>query len=253
MLYGLYLSAAGIVTNSHRQDVISNNLANAETTGFKRDLALFQQRRTEAQERGLGGDATNDLLEHIGGGIFASPTRIDTMQGDMEETGNALDVAIHGKGFFTVNDGQATRVTRAGSFMRNSEGYLVLSSDRGQRVLNDQHQPIQLDPAAGVVIETNGDIKQNGQVVSRLGLFDVADHSKLTKMGSHMMEVPDIKSLRPSEATVRSQFVERSNVDPATELGALMDAQRNLEANANMIRYQDQMLAKLVNEVGKIG
>ena len=89
--------------------------------------------------------------------------------------------------------------------------------------------------------------------VAKLGVVDVADPNQLRKLGAHMMEVADPGLLRPSESTLRPEFLERSNVDPTAELTALMDAQRQLEANANMIRYQDQMLAKLVNEVGKIG
>jgi flagellar basal-body rod protein FlgF len=242
-----------VVTNSHRQDVIANNLANAETTGFRRDLAMFSQRRTEAQERGLSGDTTNELLEHLGGGIFAAPTRVDTQQGDLEATGNHLDVAILGKGFFTISDGQATRLTRAGNFMQDGEGYIVLASDRGQRVLDDQGRPIQLNPAHDVAINEHGTVSQNGEAVAKLGVVDVADPNQLRKLGAHMMEVADPRMLRTSESTLRAEFLERSNVDPTTELTSLMDAQRQLEANANMIRYQDQMLAKLVNEVGKIG
>src|SRR5947209_3887766 len=83
MIYGLYLSATGVMTNSYRQDVIANNIANAETVGFKKDIALFQQRRTEAQERGLG-PTSNALLEKLGGGVFASPMLVDSSQGELE-------------------------------------------------------------------------------------------------------------------------------------------------------------------------
>jgi flagellar basal body rod protein FlgG len=252
VLYGLYLSAAGIVTNSHRQDVIANNLANAETTGFKRDLAMFTERRTEAAQSGQLG-ASNELLEHLGGGIYLQPTRVDTDQGDLEATGNHLDVAIQGKGFFTVSDGKTTRLTRAGSFMKDQNNDLVMTTDHAQKVLDEGGRPIQLDPAKEVAINPDGTIAQGKDIVAKLGIVDVPADAPLTKAGSSTLDVPDPKSLKPSTATLRSEFVERSNVDPSTELTSLMDAQRQLEANANMIRYQDQMLAKLVNEVGKIG
>src|SRR2546421_5208905 len=107
MIYGLYQSATGVLTNSYRQDVIANNIANSETVGFKKDLALFQQRPTEAQARGLR-HATNPLLEALGGGILASPTAMNPEQGDLENTGNNLDVAIQGSGYFKVNDNGQT-------------------------------------------------------------------------------------------------------------------------------------------------
>ncbi len=254
MIYGMYLSASGIVANSHRQDVIANNLANAETNGFKRDLASFYQRPTEATARGAAGSRTDPILEGIGGGLFAMPTRVDNTQGDFEATGNNLDVAITGNGFFSVSDGKsANKLTRDGKFMTDAEGNLTLASSQGQHVLDQAGQPIKLDVKFPVQIGQDGTIVQNGKTVNRIGLFAVADPRQLTKVGKEMLAVTDPKALLPSQATVHSGFIERSNVDPATELTQLMDTQRQLEANANMIRYQDQMLDKLVNTVGRIG
>src|SRR3954470_16064638 len=121
MLYGLYLSATGVMTNAYRQDVISNNIANAETVGFKRDLALFQERRTERAERGLSPGRSNPMLEALGGGVFASPTVIDKSQGELEPSDNNLDVAIVGQGYFTVSNGDRGEValTRNGRFIVN--------------------------------------------------------------------------------------------------------------------------------------
>src|ERR1044071_174904 len=99
MLYGLYLSATGVLANSHKQDVIANNLANAETVGFKRSMALFQQRRTEAQASLELGDQSDPRLARMTGGMFSSPTHIDHTAGMVERTGSNLDVAIHGDGY----------------------------------------------------------------------------------------------------------------------------------------------------------
>ncbi len=251
MIYGMYLSAAGIVANSYRQDVISNNLANAETNGFKRDLATFYARPTEAQATGRA-DWSNPLLEKIGGGILAMPTLVDSAQGDLEETGNNLDVAVQGSGFFTVSDGKTTKLTRDGRFMTDADGMLILSTARGQHVLDQAGQPIKLDTTQQVSIAEDGTIGQQGKTVAKLGLVDAKNPRELMKLGGQFMTLPDIKAVVPSTATLRSAFVERANVDPATELTQLMETQRQLEANANMIRYQDQMLDKLVNQVGRI-
>src|SRR5512133_1500142 len=117
MNYGLYLSATGVLTNSYRQDVIANNLANSETVGFKKDLALFQQRLTEAQERRWPSSRSNPALEMLGGGAFASPTSIDLTEGDLEPTDNPQDLAILGQGFFAVSEQGQTRLTRDGRLM----------------------------------------------------------------------------------------------------------------------------------------
>jgi flagellar basal body rod protein FlgG len=181
------------------------------------------------------------------------PTRVDSSQGAPEETGNNLDVAIQGKGFFTVSDGKTTHLTRDGRFASDNEGNLTLASSPSQHVLDADGQPIKLDPGKAVSISEQGVLVQNGHPVSQLGLYNVPDPQNLSKLGGNLLSLPDMKSLTPSNAKIRSQFVERANVDPATELTQLMDTQRQLEANANMIRYQDSMLDKLVNQVGKIG
>jgi len=253
MLYGLYLSAAGVLTNSIRQDVIANNLANAQTAGFKRDLSMFQQRRTEAAVRGLGSPWTDPKLEVLGGGMSMAPSRIDLSQGELEHTGNALDASLMGRGWYMVDQQGTQSLTRDGRFMVDRDGYLVLANDQGQRVLDASRQPIRMDPTQPIQIDKDGQITQAGQATQRLGVFDVPDPSQLIKRGGLLMSYPDLQRATDGTAQVMSGFVEQANVDPATELTQLMEAQRQLEANANMIRYQDQTLSRLVNDVGRIG
>jgi flagellar basal-body rod protein FlgF len=254
VIYGLYLSANGVLANSYRQDVIANNLANAESVGFKKDLATFQQRDSEAKARGLGPNATNPLLEPLGGGTLASHSRIDLSQGDLEHSDNNLDAGIQGKGFFTVSDRGQTRLTRDGRFTLDRSGRLVLP--RGQQVLDVNGKPITLDshfPDEKTTIGPAGEIFQGEKQIAQLGFVNVPDPKLLTKHGDGMMDYPDLaKNATPATGKVKGGFTESSNVEPATELTQLMDAQRQLEANANMIRYQDQTLQRLCNDVGKV-
>jgi len=250
MNYGLYLSAMGVLANSQRQDVIANNLANAETVGFKKDLALFQEQRTEAQIHGHR-QQSNDLLEPLGGGLVPSGTTLDLSQGPIENTSNPLDVAILGDGYFAVRNGENLMLTRAGRFQVDRNG--VLATEAGHPVLSDKMSSISIAPGA-VNIGKDGIITQNAQTVGRLGVFSVPDPKLLAKRGANLMSYPDIeRSLKASDAQLHNEALEQSNSEPTTELAALMDAQRQLEANANMIRYQDQMLSRLVNDVAKIG
>jgi flagellar basal-body rod protein FlgF len=253
MIYGLYLSATGVLTSSHRQDVIANNLANAQTVGFKRNLALMQQRRTEAQSGG-GFEKSDPMLESMGGGLLLAPTSVDRSEGALEMTNSNLDVAIYGPGFFTVQDGNETRLTRNGQFMTDRNGTLILSDGSGHQVLDADGKQIQLKdvPAAQVSIDKDGTISANGEIVDRLGLVDVPDEAQLTQRGGTLMSYPNMGQLTPATGTLQSGFVEQSNVDPTTELTQLIDAQRQLEANANMIHMQDQTLAEAVTDVGKI-
>ncbi|HEX4053670.1 MAG TPA: flagellar hook-basal body protein [Tepidisphaeraceae bacterium] len=251
MIYGLWLSASGVLTNSYRQDVIANNIANSETVGFKKDLTLLQQRPTAAQELHRW-NQTDPHLENIGGGLLAARSAVDASPGDYEPTGNNMDVALDGQGFFAVSGGGQTHLTRNGQFLLNRNGALSLSNDPSQTVLDDKQAPIVLDGTQPINISADGTITQAGKVKARLGLFSAGDPRQLQKDGGTLWQIPDGVNLAPATPTVRTGFIERSNVDPATELTDLMEVQRELEANANMIQIQDQTLDKLVNDVGKV-
>jgi flagellar basal body rod protein FlgG len=127
-----------------------------------------------------------------------------------------------------------------------------MSNSRASKLLDAQQRPIVLTPNELAQIAPDGKITQAGSTVANVGLFDVADPTKLTKDGSDELNYPDIADLQAADGSMRSQTVERSNVDPTTELAQLMEAQRDLEANANMIHYQDETLQSLVQDVGKI-
>lgn len=253
MIYGLYQSAAGVMTNAYRQDVISNNLANVETSGFKRDVTTFRQRLTAAQSNPMDSDQTNKLLEQMGGGMFSQPTLVDSSQGDLESSGNDLDAALVGKGYFTVAGANGkVELTRAGRFQIDKTGKLTLNTAAANPVLDAGGQPIVLDPTQPVHISKDGTISQIGRQKQRLGLLDVADPSKLKKEGGSLFTFDTASGTKAATATVEQDSLERANVDPATELTQLMETQRMLEANANMIHYQDQTLDTLINSAGKI-
>lgn len=251
MIYGLYLSASGVLTNSYRQDVITNNIANSETVGFKKDLTILQQRPTAAQELHRR-KQTDRLLENIGGGLLAARSAVDASPGDYEPTGNNMDVALEGDGFLAVSSGGETHLTRNGQFILNRNGALSLSNDPSQAVLDNRQIPIVLDGTQAINIAPDGTITQGGKAVAHVGLFSAGDPRQLQKDGGTLWSIPDGATLTEATPTIRSGFIERSNVDPATELTDLIDVQRQLEANANMIHIQDETLDKLVNDVGKV-
>jgi flagellar basal-body rod protein FlgF len=250
MLYGLYLSATGVVVNSYRQDVIANNIANSETIGFKKDLALLQERDNAGDE--TGNISFDPNMNNMTGGLFPAPTVLDTTQGDFQPTGNPLDVAIEGNGYFAVNSQGKLRLTRNGQFVMDNAGRLALFDASGPDVLDDKQQPIYLQPGQTATIAPDGTVSQKGNVVARLGMFNVPESSDLKKEGNTLFSVQNGAPLTSATPVLRNQFLERSNVEPATELSALMDAQRQLEANASMIQTQDETLSKLVSDVGKI-
>ncbi len=251
MLYGLWLSAGGLQVNQHRQAVIANNLANLNTTGFKRDLAIFRERLIEA-ERGLGAMRfRNDLLDDMSGGTWLKPTATDYTQAPLLQ-GGPLDVAIQGDGFFTIQDGQETRYTRDGRFTLDPNGNLVTVAG-GHAVLDRAGQPIHVGEARpeGIRIESAGRISIGDREVATLGVVDFADRSLLQKVGQNLF---DGRNAEASPATGRlvQGFTEASGVEPTTELVQMIEAARLYQMNATMISYQDGMLGRTVNDVGRV-
>jgi flagellar basal body rod protein FlgG len=250
LIYGLYLSATGVLTNSYRQDVIANNLANSETVGFKKDLALFTERDSAAQEKGQSDP--DDPLSNLTGGKWAAPTYVDPSEGPLQETGNSTDVAIEGKGYFMVQTPQGNRLTRDGRFLLDSNGNLVMANDANAKLLDDSGKPFSLDSRQRIQLSKDGEYSQGGRNVDKIGIYDT-DTATLTKQGNNLLAFPDSQTLSLSKNyTLHQSFVERSNVEPTTELTQLMDTERQLEVNANMIKTQDETLSELVSQVAKI-
>ncbi len=131
MPYGMYISAEGAGAQAERLEVIANNMANVDTAGFKRDVPLFQARFAEAIQKGQA-QAGDGSINDIGGGVKINDVETDFSQGDLKRTGNNLDLAIDGKGFFHVlgDDGQLY-LSCAGDFELDAQGRLV--TQNGQR------------------------------------------------------------------------------------------------------------------------
>lgn len=252
MIYGLYLSATGITTNAHQQDVIANNIANADTNGFKRSMALVKAREVEARVMQASG-LSNPLLDDIGGGQLLSPTYVDFTQGTIEQTSNPLDTAVVGDGFLAVRQGNDTRLSRAGVLMIDEQGRLITA--QGHEVLDTAQKPINLKgvPTTDLLIGTHGEVRRGQEQLAQIGLFGADKPQNVKPIGENLYALTGAAQLVPATGQLVGGAIEMSNVEPANELTRLMEVQRLLEANANMIKYQDATLAKLVNEVGKIG
>jgi flagellar basal-body rod protein FlgG len=152
MNYGMHISASGALSAMYRQDVLSNNLANINTNGFKADQPAVRYRPSVREEDGLSFMPSNELLEQLGGGVQVVQPRTRFEQGTIEETSNDLDLAIKGDGFFVVRsettDGaDRLRMTRDGRFTISSKGQLVMASS-GMPVLDVQNRPIEVPARA---------------------------------------------------------------------------------------------------------
>jgi flagellar basal-body rod protein FlgF len=257
---GLHLSASGVLANLYRQDVFANNLANMGTVGFKRDLAMITQRAPESLEDPHPFGLQNDLLDRLGGGVFAGPQQVAFKQGAMQKTDNALDVALDGKDTFFVasvidptTKEQAIRLTRDGRFETDLNGMLVMIAG-GNPILDENDQTIQVDRSQPVEINREGEIRQNQQLIAKLQIARAADNKRLLKSGSNLFRFEDGQDQRvvATSASVRSGYVEMSTVDPFTELRAMLDATSAVQSNGNLIKYHDMLMDRTVNTLGRV-
>jgi len=255
MLYGLYLSASGMISSAYKQDVVANNLANSESVGFKRDVASFEERLTEAQQQRLPG-RSNAMLEMLGGGILARPTLVDTRQGEIEHTGNALDVAIEGDGYFAVSTKQGeSRLTRNGQFVVNKDGKLVLANGEGQSVLDPKGQPIRLLPNLPVTIGQDGTISvttagsATPTTAGSIQLVNFVNPAGLQALGENLFQ-ETAASGTPNEGKAgdgafgkfKQGALEGSNVQVVEEMVDMIAAQRTYEMNTKVLSAADNML-----------
>ncbi|MCB9844512.1 MAG: flagellar hook basal-body protein [Phycisphaeraceae bacterium] len=253
MDYGLYISSSGLLTSLYRQDVLTNNLSNADTPGFRHSLAAARQRDPARVEDSLWQLPSSELLEKLGAGLLLSPTRISTQQGPLQTTGNDLDAAIMGDGYFLVRDdadqsGQYLRLTRDGRFTRSAESTLVRATD-GKAILDESQRPITLPDAGQITIDADGVIRADGEVVARLALVDTPQRDRLLPTAGGLLK-PDAdiaSSLEPATGSVRQHAIEGSTVDPVKAMMDMTGASRAAQANIGMITYHDQAIERAIS------
>lgn len=253
MIHGIYLSSHGANAQSIRQDVIANNLANASTTGFKRDVATFQVFKPEDYRANVSSRMDGNRQNEVGA-LAVDRISTDHTSGALQRTGRQYDVGLSGEGFLRVSDGQREFLTRNGQLRRSLGGELV-THDEGLRVLDTTGKPIQIPvTAAGISIGSDGQISavlaDNQQVpLARMDLV-TAPTDQLQNLGNSLYQTQATTTPAGSALQVKQGFVEASSVSPVHEMTAMIETSRAFEANINMIRMQDESLGRLLQTVG---
>ncbi len=252
MPYGLYMSAEGAHAQATRLEVISHNLANVETTGFKRELSIIQTRYAEEIEEGGTELGTGEITD-IGGGVEVIATQTDHAPAPLKNTGLPTDVAIQGEGFFVVGKDGEQFLTRAGNFMVNVQGELVTQYGGQQyAVLDDAMSPIVLDREMPWKFTVSGAVEQAG-TARNLALVKPQSYGDLARYGENVFRpLAETVPLTGREREVAPGYLEASGVQPTTEMVAMIEASRLLEANLNMMKTQDEMLDGLINRLMRV-
>jgi len=218
-----------------KNDVIANNLANMNSTGFKRDVMFF------------------DVIQQKTGNTTQLNLETDFSQGPIEQTDNPLDLAISGKGFFVIEGERGQAITRNGHFSVDSEGYLITSSKNyllgeGGRInlsLNGQD-------VRNIQINNEGEIYADEQYLDRLRIVDLENHDSLKKIQDNAFIMPPFKSVHEVENPVILQgHLEGSNVNAVDEMIALIEVERQFESIQKVIHNHDETMQKTVNTVGR--
>ena len=249
MLYGIHLSTQGAQNQLTRLDVLANNLANASTNGFKRDLAVFQSHQTYDRINGERDEPPGNLNASIGGTSTAL-VRTDFTSGSSLQTENPFDVAIQGDGFLRVSDGQSEFLTRNGRLSVNPDGELV-QQDTGHKVLSSGGTSIVIpDNAGDLEINSAGSVYQviDGQraLLGELDVVRPASVDELEKRPDGLFAFKGQLESAVQTSNLRQGFVEASGVKPIEELMDLIEASRVVETNVNLLKMQDEMLGQLL-------
>lgn len=252
MIKGLYSAVTAMVMNATRQQVLSHNISNLQTPGFKQILTTAQdfKQNQAVYSNGYTVNGKIDYLGLLGLGTQSGEEYIDFQQGALEETDNPLDFALQGNGFFTVDTPDGQRYTRDGRFLRDADNNLVTVD--GFQVLDDAGQPIQL-PDGDVSVSPEGAISVNGEEVATLGIGVFADpEAELQHTEGNLFTGP-ADSTGEDVPRVVQGYLETSNANPSQLMTQLVEVARSYEAAQKLVQNQDELLGKTIASLGRIG
>lgn len=258
MVKGLYTAYTGMINEQKRMDVLTNNLANADTNGFKKEGATSQSFDSilayKIKDTSEGYRLSRKMgMNHPGVKIGEGYT--DFSQGPIKTTGNTYDLALTDSGFFAVEytnrSGETSvKYTRDGDFTLTQEGRLVTRD--GDPVLDENGAPIEIDPLLKTEINTSGQIIQDGNVVATLQITDFEDYNYLERYGENYFQPIEGAQEKEAAAQVYSGALETSNISVVTEMVNMIAVSRAYESNQKMITTLDGTLDIAANQIGKI-
>ncbi len=254
MFRGLYTSYTGMKVQQQRVDAISNNIANVNTNGYKRDR-LIEKSFKEVLTTRIRDGKSDTRIGKMSLGVSVAEVFTDFSQGSLKQTNNELDIAIAGRGFFKLgvpdkSGNMAIKYTRDGSFTLDSNKDLCTKD--GKYVLSESGDKINLAENALPRINKDGSVYLKEKFIAKLGVVDFADEKMLKKEGDSMFVVPDNAETRAFEGSLEQGFLEGSGVNSVQEMINLITANRIYEANQKVIQTYDETMSKVVNEVGSV-
>jgi flagellar basal-body rod protein FlgF len=253
MIKGLYAAASAMLAGVNQQSVLAHNVANMDTPGFKQILLSlddFLITPVVQPPEGLAADNRQSLVGSLGLGVQTGPQTIDFSEGPLQSTGQPLDLAIQGAGFFSIQTPNGERYTRDGRFSVDAENHLVTVD--GYYVLDDAGQQITLPEGGELAVSGDGTLFVDGTQVARLGLAAFNDpQTELTK------DLPNMYAANGQPTgtelgTVAQGYLEAANVNPAQLMTQMVQVARQYEAAQQMVQNQDQLLGQTIATLGRL-
>lgn len=254
MIRSLYIATNSMDVQQARLNSVSNNLANIDTTGYKKndlEVGNFPQSLKLALEA-KGPNGKRELLGDANLGNLITRHFVVPSQGALVDTGNSTDLGIEGKGFFTVESPDGEQLyTRDGSFNIDAEGNLL--NGEGYAVLGEGG-PITIDEPGDLVVSADGTVKVGDNEIDKLQLIEFEDPTSLVpkKVGGNYFTDPEGTGQPATETKVTQGRLEKSNVDLVKEVSEMISIARIYESSQKLVQVNDELLDKAVNQVGRV-
>ncbi|WP_432448410.1 flagellar hook-basal body complex protein [Aliiroseovarius marinus] len=216
---------------------VANNIANASTTGFRREGVIFSEFVHNLEQA----DPSLSMAR-------ANTRAIDLSQGTLTQTGGTFDFAIEGDGFFLVDGADGQYLSRAGSFTPSAEGELMTAD--GYRLLDAGGSPVFVPPGAqSIILSRDGTMSADGNPLSNIGLYVPTDPNDLLHRSGVLFEAPGGVEPALTEPVILQGFVENSNVDPIIEVARMIEVQRSYELGQQFLETEDQRIRSVLKTV----
>ncbi|MEP6539087.1 MAG: flagellar basal-body rod protein FlgF [Bryobacteraceae bacterium] len=236
-------AASGMRSRMEALDLLANNIANANTTGFKADREFYNLYVSPEALEGSGMPDTVPVVERHW---------TDFSQGVTTPTGNPLDVALAGSGFFAVDGPNGSLYTRNGNFTITAAG--TLQTQEGYAVRGEDGKPIKADPTKSILISTDGTVQQDGQILGRIAVVEIPQQQDLQKLGSTYFQMNDVKAMVKAATGVQLQQgrLEGANGAPAEHAVRLVSVMRQFEMLQKALSIGSDMNKRAIDEVARV-
>ncbi|MDD4561603.1 MAG: flagellar basal-body rod protein FlgF [Syntrophomonadaceae bacterium] len=257
MIKGLYTAGAGMMLQMARQDVVANNLANVNTGGYKKQIAVAQAfpnmliSRLGEIKKNIEGEYQPVPVKLIGGlGTGAAIEKIytDFTMGNIRKTDNATDLALNSDGYFAVLTPQGERYTRNGQFKINNEG--ILTTNQGYPVLDTGDQTISLEGEFS--IDEMGNISVNGESIARLKMVRFENPQYLERQGDNLVAAQEEAGTILERPGILQGYTEDSNINAVKEMVELINVVRAYESMQKVVQAEDETTQVAIDQVGSV-